>query len=204
SLRLYLDGSGSGDRHRLAQQKPAHPARWRQIVKLTDRKDYAWMAPADFTSRNLATHNSVMFVSEPLADAAELSRLFSGRLTFTVNRMDVDLNVTLYEQLPGGDYIYLFNPSYEFRASYARDRVHRHLLNAGERVHLAFKGERMTSRRLQSGSRLVMILGVNKRPDREINYGTGDDVSEETIADGRDPLKIEWYGDSYIDVPIRR
>jgi putative CocE/NonD family hydrolase len=204
SLRFYLDGTGSGDKHRLTERKAAHPALWRQIVKLTDRRDDAWMAPADFTSRNLATHNSVMFVSEPLSKAAELSGLFSGQLTFTVNKMDVDLNVTLYEQLPSGDYIYLFNPSYEFRASYVRDRVHRHLLKSGEREQLAFKSERMTSRQLQSGSRLVMILGVNKRPDREINYGTGNDVSEETIADGRIPLKIQWYGDSYIDIPIRR
>jgi hypothetical protein len=204
SLRFYLDGTGSGDKHRLTERKAAHPALWRQIVKLTDRKDDAWMAPADFTSRNLATHNSVMFVSEPLSKPTELSGLFSGRLAFTVNKMDVDLNVTLYEQLPSGDYIYLFNPSYDFRASYVRDRVHRHLLKAGEREQLAFKSERMTSRQLQSGSRLVMILGVNKRPDREINYGTGNDVSEETIADGRIPLKIQWYGDSYIDIPIRR
>jgi hypothetical protein len=29
-------------------------------------------------------------------------------------------------------------------------------------------------------------------------------VSEETIADGRIPLKIQWYGGSYIDIPIRR
>jgi hypothetical protein len=152
----------------------------------------------------LATHNSVLFVSEPLSKPAELSGLFSGQLAFTVNKMDVDLNVTLYEQLPSGDYIYLFNPSYEFRASYVRDRVHRHLLKSGEREQVAFKSERMTSRQLQSGSRLVMILGVNKRPDREINYGTGNDVSEETIADGRIPLKIQWYGDSYIDIPIRR
>ena len=204
SLRFYLDGTGSGDKHRLTQRKAAHPVFWRQIVKLTDRKDDAWMAPADFTSRNLATHNSVMFVSEPLSKPAELSGLFSGRLIFTVNKMDVDLNVTLYEQLPSGDYIYLFNPSYEFRASYVRDRVHRHLLKAGQREQLAFKSERMTSRQLQSGSRLVMILGVNKRPDREINYGTGDDVSEESIADGMVPIKIQWYGDSYIDIPIRR
>jgi putative CocE/NonD family hydrolase len=204
SLRFYLDGTGSGDQHRLTQRKAAHPVHWRQIVKLTDRKDYAWLAPADFTSRNLAIHNSLMFVSEPLSEPTELTGLFSGRLAFTVNRLDVDFNVTLYEQLPSGDYIYLFNPSYEFRASYVHDRVHRHLLRAGERERLTFKAERMTSRQLQAGSRLVMILGVNKRPDREINYGTGDDVSEATIADGRIPLKIEWYGDSSIDIPIRR
>ena len=104
--------------------------------------------------------------------------------------MDMDLNIMLYERLASGDYIRLFNPAYEIRASYARDRVHRHLLKAGERQELTFRSERMTSRQLQAGSRLVMVLGINKRPDREINYGTGNDVSEESIADGKIPLKI--------------
>jgi putative CocE/NonD family hydrolase len=204
SLRYYLDGTGSGDRHRLTQRKVPRAAVFRQTVSLTDRRDFAWTAPADFISTSLTTHNAVMFVSEPLTKTTEFNGLFSGRLDFTVNKMDMDLNVTLYELLPGGDYIYLFNPTYEFRASYAQDRANRHLLKAGERQELIFKSERMTSRRLQPGSRLVMILGVNKRPDREINYGTGNDVSEETIADGKPPIKIQWYGDSYIDIPIRR
>jgi hypothetical protein len=110
----------------------------------------------------------------------------------------------LYELLPSGDYIYLFNPTCEFRASYARDRGSRHLLRAGERQQLTFKSERMTSRQLQPGSRLVMILGISKRPDREVNYGTGNDVSEETIAEGRVPIKLQWHNDSYIEIPVRR
>ena len=110
----------------------------------------------------------------------------------------------LYERLASGDYICLFNPAYEFRASYAQDRVKRHLIRAGERQELPFKSERIISRRLQAGSRLVMVLGINKRPDREINYGTGTDVSEESIADGKIPLKVRWYSDSYIEIPVRR
>jgi hypothetical protein len=110
----------------------------------------------------------------------------------------------MYELLPSGDYIYLFNPTCEFRASYAKDRANRHLLRAGERQQLTFKSERMTSRQLQAGSRLVMILGISKRPDREINYGTGNDVSEETISEGRVPLKLQWHNDSYIEIPVRR
>ncbi len=204
SLRFYLDGNGSGDRHRLAQRKPARASALRQTVRLTDRKDFAWTAPADFTSRNLATHNALMFTSEPLSKTTEFNGLFSGRLDFTVNKMDMDLNVALYELLPSGDYIYLFNPSYEFRASYMPDRVNRHLLRAGERQELNFKSERMTSRRLQVGSRLVMILGINKRPDRELNYGTGGDVSEESIAEGKIPIKLQWHNDSYIEIPVRR
>jgi putative CocE/NonD family hydrolase len=204
SLRFYLDGNGTGDRHRLAQRKPARATALRQTMRLTDRKDFAWTAPADFTSRNLATHNALMFTSDPLPKATEFNGLFSGRLDFTVNKMDIDLNVALYELLPSGDYIYLFNPTYELRASYVRDRVNRHLLRVGERQELNFKSERMTSRRLQAGSRLVMILGINKRPDRELNYGTGGDVSEETIAEGKIPIKLQWHNDSYVEIPVRR
>jgi putative CocE/NonD family hydrolase len=204
SLKFYLDAGGASERHHLTQRKPSRAAAVRQTVSLTDRKDFAWMAPADFTSRNLATHNAMIFLSEPLAKTTEFNGLFSGSLDFTINKMDMDLNVTLYELLPSGDYIYLFNPTCEFRASYARDRAGRHLLRAGERQQLTFKSERMTSRQLQPGSRLVMILGISKRPDREINYGTGNDVSEESIAEGRVPLKLQWHNDSYIEIPVRR
>jgi uncharacterized protein len=204
TLRYYLEGGGSAERHRLSLRKAVHPTVVRQTISLTDRSDFAWTPPADFISRNLTTHNAVMFVSDPLSKTMEFNGQFSGKLDLTVNKMDMDLDITLYELLPSGDYIYLFNPTYEFRASYARDRVKRHLLKAGERQELNFKSERLTSRRLQPGSRLVMILGISKRPDREINYGTGGDVSEESIADGKPPLKIEWHSDSYIDIPVRR
>ncbi len=173
-------------------------------MSLADRKDAEWLPPADFISKSPAIHDGVMFASEPLAKPAEFSGLFSGRLDFTVNKMDVDLNVALYELQANGDYIRLFSPSYEFRASYARDRVHRRLLKAGERQELTFTSERITSRQIQAGSRLVLVLAVNKRPDREINYGTGNDVSEESITDGAIPIKIRWFGDSYIEIPVRR
>jgi hypothetical protein len=173
-------------------------------VSLVDRKDAGWTPPTDLVSKSVSTHNGETFVSEPLTQPTEFNGLFSGQLDFTVNKMDMDLYINLYELLPSGDYVRLFGPTFEFRASYAQDRVHRHLLKAGERQTLTFKSERMTSRRLQTGSRLVMVLGINKRADREINYGTGNDVSEESIADGKIPLKIRWHNDSYIDIPVRR
>jgi uncharacterized protein len=204
SLKFYLDATVSGEGHRLTQHRNPKAAFILQTVNLADRKDAAWTPSTDLISRSIATHNDVLFVSEPMAKPTEFNGLFSGRLDFTVNKMDVDLNIILFERLAGGDYIRLFSPAYEFRASYARDRVHRHLLKAGERQELSFRSERMTSRLLQQGSRLVMVLGVNKRPDREINYGTGNDVSEESIDDGKVPVKIRWHNDSYIEIPIRR
>jgi uncharacterized protein len=173
-------------------------------VSLSSRKDAAWMPSLDLISKSLAPHNHVLYESDPLPNPVELNGVFSARLDFTVNKMDMDLNIILYEHMANGDYIRLYSPTDEMRASYARDRVHRRLLKAGERQALNIRGERMTSRLLQPGSRLVVILGISKRPDREINYGTGNDVSEESIADGKVPIKIRWYSDSYVDVPILR
>ena len=204
SLRFYLDGVVPGANHRLTQHKKTPDSFIQQSVNFIDRSDAAWTPSPDFISRSLAPRHATIFISEPLAKTTEFNGLFSGRLDFTINKMDVDLNISLYELLANGDYVRLFSPTYEFRASYASDRTHRHILKAGERQELAFKSERMTSRQLKAGSRLVMVLGVNKRPDREINYGTGGDVSEESIADGKIALKIRWYSDSYIDIPVRR
>jgi predicted acyl esterase len=204
SLRYFLDAAGSGVTHRLSLRKKTNDAFVPHNADLIDRRDAAWTPPTDLISKSLAPRFGTIFESEPLPKATAFSGLFSGRLDFEVNKMDVDLNITLYELLANGDYVRLFSPSYEMRASYAQDRVHRHLLKAGERQKLVFKSERLTSRQLQAGSRIALVLSIAKRPDREINYGTGDDVSEESIADGKTPIKIRWYSDSYIDIPVHK
>jgi hypothetical protein len=204
SLKYYLEGAASGLNHHLSLRKRTKEAFVEQTVNFVDRQDAAWMPPTDLISKSLAPRYGTIFVSDPLTQPAIVNGLFSGRLDFTVNKMDMDLNISLYELLPSGDYIQLFGPTYEMRASYAQDRAHRHLLKAGERQKLSFKSERITSRQLQAGSRIAVVLSIGKRPDREINYGTGGDVSEESIADAKVPLKIRWYNDSYIDIPVRK
>jgi putative CocE/NonD family hydrolase len=204
SLRYYLEGAASGVSHHLSLHKRPKDAFVEQTTSFVDRKDAAWTPPTDLISKSLAPRHGTIFVSDPLTKPAIFNGLFTVRLDFAVNKMDMDLNISLYELLPSGDYIRLFSPTYEIRASYAQDRAHRHLLKAGERQKLSFKSERLTSRQLLPGSRIVIVLSVGKRPDREINYGTGSDVSEESIADGRTALKIQWYNDSYIDIPVHK
>ena len=60
------------------------------------------------------------------------------------------------------------------------------------------------SRQLQQGSRIVAVLRVIKEAGRQINYGTGEDVSTETIQNAKAPLEIHWYSDSYLDPPVGR
>jgi len=201
--RFYLDAAASGDRHRLAQTRPAAAKNLSLTIDLANRGDIKLPVPPSLVSRNAAVDHALSFVSEPIQQPTELSGLPSGRLDFTVNKMDMDLNLTLYELLPGGDYVQLSDP-YEFRASYGADRINRRLLKAGERQQLSFRSERMIGRKLQAGSRLVLVLGINKRPDREINYGAGNDVSEESVKDAGSPMDIQWYGSSYIDIPVRK
>ena len=203
SQKYYLDAAGSGTSHRLSRRKNPKLAATAQTIRFKDRSDAGWLPPSDLISRSLVTHDAVLYQSDPLSKATRMSGLITGRLDFVVNKMDMDLDIAMYELRSGGEYLRLFNPADELRLSYAADRVHRHLLKAGERQQVAFTSERMTSRQLEQGSRLVMVLRVSKRPDREINYGTGGDVSDESMADGKVPLKIRWFNDSYIEVPVQ-
>jgi len=79
-------------------------------------------------------------------------------------------------------------------------RVKRRLLRAGERQSLAFTAERVTARKLAAGSRLVLLIGLNKRPDRQINYGSGKDVNSETIADAVRPVRVRWHARSHVEI----
>lgn len=60
----------------------------------------------------------------------------------------------------------------------------------------------VVSRRMAPGSRLVVLLDVDKNSFAQINYGTGKDVSDESIHDAGRPLTIEWHNDSFISAPF--
>jgi predicted acyl esterase len=203
TLRFYLEENLTSDLNRLSEAKPDESAFLPQTFDLADRDDAAWLPARGIVSRGLKPRHGEIFVSEPVREATDIAGFLSGHLDLHVNRMDLDLHVTLYELQANGDYVLLHEP-HEFRASYARERVRRRLLRAGVRQQLEFRSERVTSRRIQAGSRIVVELGITLRPDRQINYGTGDDVSEETLDDARIPLRIRWYNSSYVDVPVRR
>jgi predicted acyl esterase len=204
SLRFYLDPAVSGGARGLTQRKPSGGGFADLSMSLLDRSDADWRPVNDVVVKNPVIRNGLMFSSEALPKSMDVAGLFSGHLDLTLNKMDVDLAISLYERLPSGEYVRLFGPAWEFRASYARDRAHRRLFKAGEREQLTFTSERMMSRRLHAGSRLVMVLGIDKRATQELNYGTGGDVSAESVADGKTPVKIRWYTGSYVDIPVQR
>jgi predicted acyl esterase len=172
----------------------------RQIVDFKDRHDAAGDAPGGGVQDTvLDSSNGLVFTSEPLASASELSGLFSGHLDFAANKKDFDYQISLYELTASGDYIQL--APFWSRASFVDDISQPHLLSPGKRQSLDFESMRLMSRQLAAGSRIVAVLSIIKEPGREINYGTGTTVSAETIADAQIPLNITWFTSSYIDLP---
>lgn len=150
------------------------------------------------TTTNIA--NAITFASEPFDRPTEVSGLFSGQLEFITNKKDFDFNVTLFELTADGKY---FQLSYHWqRASYAADRTRRSLLVPGRRTTLSFQNNRLTSRRVQSGSRIVVALAIAKNPSQQINYGTGKVVADESIADAIEPLRITWLARTRIALPL--
>lgn len=207
SLRLQLAATRDGERYRLAEAERQPAGTGEGFVELTvdmaDRSDADRRSPADgLVSKSLDVWNSVAYVGEPFRQANEISGSFSGQLDFIANKKDFDLSIALYELTVEGDYVQL--SSYLRRVSYMRDRTRRQLLTPGLRQSLDFTSERLTSRQFRAGSRLVVVLGVMKQAGFQINYGSGKDVSDETIADAGEPLRLQWFDSSYLEIPMRR
>lgn len=200
-MRFHLTALKTDGRYRLSRQMPATESFVSQTVNFADRSDADRNAPGGgVLDKTVDTWNGLEFVSDPLTSATEMSGLFSGRLEFKTNKRDFDFEIDLYELTPKGEYVQL--APYWSRASYVGGLEHRRLLTPGARQSLGFESIRLMSRRLEAGSRLVVVLRIIKETGRQINYGTGKDVSDETIRDAMVPLEITWYSASYVDMPV--
>jgi putative CocE/NonD family hydrolase len=204
SRRLYLVAEREDGGYRLSPDRSAHAKPILQKMDLKDRSDFNWRPNGNFETKMPEVHNGLVFASRPFTEPVDVAGVLSGGLDLVTNKMDLDITMTLYERTQQGDYILLTSPGHGFRASYAHDRIHRRLLQAGPRQRIHFMSDRLLGRRLKAGSRLVLVLGLNKRADQEINYGSDTDVSAASRADANGPVSVQWLNDSYIEIPIHR
>ena len=154
----------------------------------------AWLDPPD-------DGTYLAYIGEPFDHAVCVCGLVTGALQAVIDRRDFDFSWALYEATPDGRY---FNLGYYLgRASYARDPTTRKLLTPGKPATLPFTQTPLLGKQLAAGSRLMLLLTVNKNPYAQVNYGTGKDVSDESITDAGPPLEVQWHNASYIEVPLR-
>jgi uncharacterized protein len=206
SVIFFLGNKPDGGRYRLLNSKPQTAGFIEQGVDLKDRsvlhfEDGDVDAFSTLIASSLDTEKTkLIFVSDAVDKPYALSGAFSASFDVIINKKDIDLVMDLYEQTPDGKYFAL-NENIQ-RASYAKDRSKRQLLHPGKMERINFSHTFITSRLLQKGSRIIVMIGVNKNPSWEINYGTGKDVSTETMKDAAEPLKIKWFNTSFVKFPI--
>lgn len=200
-MRLYFSSQKSEGLFSLVNRQPPSDSRVTHEVDLADRvKFHNYHAyPMPIVQGPLSYVTESIFVSEPFEAPTVISGSFTGELAVVINKKDFDLGITVYEAMAGGKLFHLGSGIQ--RASYGEDPTDRHLLTPGKQEHVKFETS-MVSRQMQPGSRLLVLVDAIKSPSAQVNYGTGKDVSDESVKDAGDPLKIEIRSGSFFEVPL--
>lgn len=179
--------------------KPETKSFTTQVVDLKnrDQKDiYYKVSKKD----SIKMTNSVAFESEVLDKDMIISGNLSGFFNVSINKKDFDTDTYLYQIQPDGKSSLL--STHIVRASYAKNNEKRQLLEPNKTEQIPINNSYFMSKKIEKGSKLLLLVGINKNPNWQINYGSGKDVSDETIKDSGEPLEIKWYNDSYVEIPV--
>lgn len=197
STRKITKGS-----HRLSTTPESPVSYLRQRVDLADRATTNNDSyPYQILGKKPNLSNGYAFLTSPFSTAIEVSG-FDGTIYLRVNTRDLDVGLALYEMLPDGRLMQL--AYYTERASFANNMSKRELLTPGKQTAVPFPEDYLFSRLVKKGSRLLLTVNVNKNPFAEINYGTGADVSDESIKDAGAPMNVDWLTTSYIRLRLQK
>lgn len=200
TLQFYLSADKTNDFYALKPK--ANNSEIEMSIDFKDRKNmtntdyYPW----PLKKENINLKDGLIFKSEALKEDVIINGSFLGNLEFSINKKDVDYSVIVYQLTPEGNYFHL--SYYIGRASYAKDREQRNLLIPNQKTKVSFDNSKLISKKLEKGSRIVVVVNVNKNNNAQINYGTGKDVNKESIKDAEIPLEIIFTGNSSISLPI--
>jgi uncharacterized protein len=194
TLRLYLKYE------KLTPEKPEAHSFQKQTIDFTDRETMNNYFHPNLIIDSLDASNGRVFTSAVFEESITINGAFTGQLVVETNKRDMDVSLSFYQQTPQGNYFLLSR--YLGRASYAKDPEQRMLLTPGKKEQIPLNASHIISKKLEKGSRLVMVLNVNKHPFEILNYGSGKEPSQETMDDAGEPMMIKWWSESYIEVPV--
>ncbi|MEW6991839.1 CocE/NonD family hydrolase [Colwelliaceae bacterium 6441] len=184
----------------LSESKDEHISSFNQTIDMTDRttehNENHWKIIED----KLNAPNGIIFMTKPMTTTQQFAGSITGQFSLAINKKDVDIGYNFYEMKADGSVFHLNR--YISRASFANDMSLRKLLIPNQKTVVPITNNRMTAKLIEKGSRLVMVLNVNKNVDAQVNLGSGKEVNSETIADAGEPLTIKWFNDSVIKLPL--
>lgn len=194
TLKFYLNN------YLLDNKKPNKKSYLSQTIDFKDRETQNNYFTPTIIFDTLDVSNGLVFSTQTFEKDFSINGSFTGNLFATINKKDMDISMALYELMPDGKYFFLTR--YVGRASYAKDNSKRQLLKPNMIEIIPLNNTRFVSKKISKGSKLVILLNINKHPFEIINYGSGKDVNDETIKDADEPLQIKWHNDSYIKIPV--
>ncbi len=202
TLKFYLKSKHQKENYTLSLKKSTKSHFVKQIV---DFKDRSMNRPFSKKKEKildsiLDTKEKLRYITKKLDFDFEINGSFLGKINLEINKRDLDVVLELFQVTPEGKYFSL--STYLGRASYAKNNSRRNLLSPNKKEIIPIKNASFVSKFISKGSRLLLVVSVNKNPDWQINYGTGKDVSTETIKDAKYPLEVKWYTDSFIKIPV--
>ncbi len=202
SLVFYLSDHKSNGHYNLITEIPEEDGSTKLGIDLADRTkmNNADYYPSPIIKDSINMKDGLVFISKRLKKETIISGSFKGELKIEINKKDFDFAVNLYELTADGKYFHL--SKYIGRASYAKNREQRELLIPHKLTTIDFGNTSIICKKLAKESRIVIVINANKNSYGQINYGTGRDVSSESIRDATIPLELKINTDSKITLPI--
>ncbi len=220
AVRLYLDAARAGDHYRLTGHEPssrdfvAQPIGSAGSSDVVSAGDVGGVVSAGGTgseiaavmTRALPAEPRAVFVSGALHRPLEVSGLVSGKLVYAASGRGLALDLRVYELRPDGEYFQLFAPPAELCASCAAGGAPHRLSAAARRQTLEFRADRLTSVELETGSRIVVVLGAAEPPSARKPSAAGKRVSVSRRAAATPAIspEVRWYGGSFVELPVWR
>ncbi|WP_394225393.1 CocE/NonD family hydrolase [Pseudoalteromonas spongiae] len=200
---FYIQASPNDAENYLLAQAPSLQTNQyiEQIVDMTDRSEQRNRAPWPVIQDSIDKQGGIQVETPIFTEDMELTGAISGFFDISVNKKDVDIGFNYYEVTTEGEVFHLNN--YRSRASYADDMGERRLLMPNKKRRVPIVNARFTSKLIKKGSKIVLVLNVNKNTDAQVNLGSGKPVNHESIADTGEPMNLKWYLSSEINLPLK-
>ncbi len=202
AITFYLSTQADdNNQYLLTQTADKQQSSFRQTVDFADRTEQRNAKPWPAIQEQLNEPNGLVFITKPFEHDYQLAGAITGEISLAINKKEVDIGYNFYELSADGK-VFSLN-TYRSRASYAKDPSQRQLLTPHKKTTLPIVNARMIAKMIKKGSRLAIVLNVNKNHISQVNMGTGSDVNSESIKDAGEPLIIDWFNDSKINIPLK-
>ena len=145
----------------------------------------------------------LVYQSDPLVEATEVSGFAKLVLWLSMDVPDTDISAALYEVRPDGSSVQLTTDI--VRARYRESLSEAKLVKPGAVEEYEFSGFTFVSRQMAKGSRVRLVVSSVNSRNLETNYNSGGVIAEETAKDAK-TAHVSLYHDathgSYLELPI--